>query len=286
MVSLHRRRGPPRHGSELHRPGVEPLRPGEVRRGPDRVREALAISSRTRGEDDAETGTSCNSLAVTLNAQGKYAEAQPWLEKALAIIRRNLREDHLETARSYHNLAYNLHGQGKYAEAEALYRKALAIWRGQLGEDHPKTAVTYNNLAINLHDSGKYAEAELIFEKALRCQRDKLGEDHPDTALTYRSLAVNRNAQGKYAEAEATALAAARSYEAARLRISLAGLQRAEFASKGSPLAVLAALLARRGRGQDAWIRWEAELRGACSTTWRSAAARPSRPTSGAVATS
>src|SRR5207244_1774996 len=79
-------------------------------------------------------------------------------------------------------------------------------------------------------------------------------------AISSNSLAVNLNAQGKYAEAEATAMAAIRSYEAARLRISFAGLGRAEFASKRSSLPLVAALLARRGRDQDAWIRWEAGL--------------------------
>ena len=56
------------------------------------------------------------------------------------------------------------------------------------------------------------------------------------------------------------AAAAARGYEAARLRVSFTGLQRADFASRSSPLPLLAALLARRGRGQDAWARWEAGL--------------------------
>jgi Tetratricopeptide repeat len=39
-------------------------------------------------------------VAMNLNAQGKYAQAQPLLEKALEITRRLLTDDHPDTATS------------------------------------------------------------------------------------------------------------------------------------------------------------------------------------------
>jgi len=56
------------------------------------------------------------------------------------------------------------------------------------------------------------------------------------------------------------AMAGARSYEAARLGVSRSGLGRAEFASKRSPLPLVAALLARSGRHLEAWTYWESGL--------------------------
>jgi CHAT domain-containing protein/tetratricopeptide (TPR) repeat protein len=141
-------------------------------------------------------------VAFSLDAQRKYAEAEPLYRKALAIKRNVLGEDHPDTATGYNNLALNQKAQGKYAEAEPLYRKALAIRRNVLGEDHPETATSYNNLAGNLNARGKYAEAEPLFRKALAISQKRLGEDHPDTAIAYNNLALNLNAQGKYTEAE------------------------------------------------------------------------------------
>jgi CHAT domain-containing protein/tetratricopeptide (TPR) repeat protein len=139
---------------------------------------------------------------MNLNAQGKYAEAEPLLRRALEIYRTVLGETQPHTATSYDNVAYNLDAQGKYAEAEPLLRRALEIRRIALGEDHPDTAQSYNNVAMNLNAQGKYAEAEPLLRRALETYRTALGEQHPHVATSYNNIAYNFNAQGKYAEAE------------------------------------------------------------------------------------
>jgi tetratricopeptide (TPR) repeat protein len=166
------------------------------------LRKAMTICERVLGEDDSDTTTSYNNLALNLDDQGKYAEAEPLYRKALAIQEKVLGEDHPHTASSYNNLAANLNDQGKHAEAELLFRKALAIRERVLGENHPDTASSYNNLAYNLDAEGKYAEAERLYRRALAIRERVLGEDHPDTATSYNNLAYNLKAQGKYAEAE------------------------------------------------------------------------------------
>ncbi len=60
-----------------------------------------------------------------LDAQGKYAEAQPLLQKALAIFRKVEGEEPPDAAISHGNLASNLHSQGKHAEAAKHWRAAL-----------------------------------------------------------------------------------------------------------------------------------------------------------------
>ena len=77
--------------------------PGSVRGGPSRgwlgsnelygqgqyaqaselFQKTLAIRREILGEDHPDTATSYNNLAVTLQAQGKYAEAEAMLRKAL-----------------------------------------------------------------------------------------------------------------------------------------------------------------------------------------------------------
>ena len=106
--------------------------------------------------------------AVTLWAQGKYAEVQPLLEKALEIRRRLLTDDHPDTAQSYNDAGNNLGAQGKYAQAQLFSEKALEIRRRLLTDDHPDTAVSYRSLAISLYYQGRYAEAQPVLVRRLR----------------------------------------------------------------------------------------------------------------------
>jgi Tfp pilus assembly protein PilF len=236
---------------------------------------ALAIRRKVLGEEHPHTATSYNNLAANQQYQGKYAQAEEGLRKALAIRRKVLGEEHPGTATCYNNVAFNLNAQGKYAQAEEGLRQALAIQRKVLGEEHPATAATYHNLAGNLYAQGKYAQAEEGLRKALAIRRKVLGEEHPDTAACYNSVALNLNAQGQYAQAEALWLHAADAFTRARLQITVGGLERAAFSSERSPLSALAAVLARNGKAEQAWQRYEESLsRGA----WDDLSAQLRRP--------
>jgi CHAT domain-containing protein/Flp pilus assembly protein TadD len=239
------------------------------------LRKALAIRRRARGEGHLDTAESYNNLAMSLDNQGKFAEAEADYHKALAIRRKVLGEDHPDTAIAYSNLAFNQEAQHRYAEAEAGYRKALAIFRQARGEEHLDTATAYNNLALNQDVQGRYAEAEAGFRKALPIFRQALGEDHPDTVNAYDNLAFSAYAQGRYAEAESLWLRAATGFTAARLRFAASGLGRSARTGEGSPLPHLAAVLARNGKLEDAWRRYEQGLgRG----TWDDLSTRLRRP--------
>jgi tetratricopeptide (TPR) repeat protein len=221
---------------------------------------ALDICRQVLGENHPHTAQSYNGVASNLNAQGKYAEAGPLYQKALDIRRQVLGEDHPHTATSYNNVAANLYAQGKYAAAGPLFQKALDIWRRVLSENHPHTAASYNNVAFNLNAQGKYAAAGLLCQKALDIRRQALGEHHPATALSYFSIAYNLQAQGRYATALVSLEAGARSYEAARLSVAVAGLERAAFGAERSPYRLLAGARSRAGRAADAWAALEADL--------------------------
>jgi CHAT domain-containing protein len=186
-----------------------------------------------------------------------------------------LGEEHPEMADSYSNLAFTLNAQGKYKEAEEDHRKAFATRRKVLGEEHPDTAQSYNNLAYILNAQGKYKEAEEGYRKALAIRRKVLGELHPDTSLGYNNLAYSLNAQGKYKEAEVYFFRGAESFAKARLHVAATGLEGPAFTSKHSPLLWLAAVLARNGKPNDAWQRFEESL---ARGTWDDLSARLRRP--------
>jgi tetratricopeptide (TPR) repeat protein len=221
---------------------------------------ALAIKRKALGEDHPGTAESYNDLAHNLRAQGCYAAARPVLDKALAIRRKALGEDHPDTAQSYNNLAVNLGDQGRYADAQPRYERALAIRRKSLGEDHPDTANCYNNLGYNLHRQGRYAAGRPLLEKALAIRRKALGEDHPDTAVGYNNLAYNLYVQGQYAKAEGSWIKGAAVFARTRLLVAASGLERAAVAMERTPLPRLAAVLARNGKPEEAWRRFEESL--------------------------
>ena len=88
-------------------------------------------------EEHPLTALSYNNVGFNLQSQGKYAQAQPILERALEIRRRLLTEEHPQTANSYNGVAFNLNARRKYAEAQPLFEKALDIRRRVLTENHP-----------------------------------------------------------------------------------------------------------------------------------------------------
>src|SRR5262249_41603163 len=101
-------------------------------------------------------------LAVTLNVQEKYDEAEQLFRTAVKTLRQRLGERHPLTVQASSNLGGNLYYQGKYAEAEAIHKAALAVYQELFCPQHPKTAWAYKNLNIDLCVQGKYAESEKI----------------------------------------------------------------------------------------------------------------------------
>jgi CHAT domain-containing protein/tetratricopeptide (TPR) repeat protein len=165
---------------------------------------ALRAVGRTPKEDRVayHSARTMSEQSLAVEAQGKYAQAQPLYEKALEIRRRLLTDDHPQTASSYSNLACNLNRQGKYAAAQPLFERALEIRRRLLTDDHPDTASSYSNVAHNLDAQAKYAQAQPLHEKALEIRRRLLTDNHPDTAQSWNSVAGNLGDQAKYAQAQ------------------------------------------------------------------------------------
>jgi Flp pilus assembly protein TadD len=93
-----------------------------------------------------------NNLGVSLNRQGRFAEAVGWFEKAIAV-RRTYPE-------AESNLGVALMGLGRPSEAIAHYREALRIW--------PENPLAHNNLGTALAQAGEVEDARREYETALR----------------------------------------------------------------------------------------------------------------------
>ena len=175
-------------------------------------RDALGFLEENLGEAHPDTVLSYICVALNLDAQGRYTEAEPLHRKALEIFKQAIGEPHSLTATGYNNVATNLDHQERYTEAELLdqerYTEAELLdrflygFKQALREMPALTAVGYNNFATNLSDQGRYTEAEPLHRKALEIFKQVLGETHHNTAKGYNNFATNLDHQGRHTEAE------------------------------------------------------------------------------------
>ena len=162
----------------------------------------LVAFARKEGTQE-QIATALNEHAITLQAQGRVAEAEALYREALEIDRKTIGEAHPDYAIRLNNLAGVVEDQGRYAEAETLYREALEIGRKTIGEAHPDYGTRLNNLAGVVKVRGRYAEAEGLYREALEIGRKTIGEAHPDYAIRLNNLAGVVASQEQFAEAEA-----------------------------------------------------------------------------------
>src|SRR5205085_1184787 len=133
-----------------------------------------------------------------LYERGRYAEADPFLQRALKIREKALGHEHLDTAICLNHLGQLSHAQGKYEQAEAFYQRAFEIREKILGPEHLETATILYNLAVLHQAQGKYEQAEALYQRALRIREMELGPEHLDTAACLNDLAVLYADQGKF----------------------------------------------------------------------------------------
>ncbi|MFZ0312908.1 MAG: tetratricopeptide repeat protein [Candidatus Korobacteraceae bacterium] len=143
-----------------------------------------------------------NNLALTLDAQAKYKEAEPLYQRALAIEGDAFGPNDPSVAALLSNFGDHKVQAGNYSEAEPLYKRALEIDEGATDIDDVAIATVLDNLAVLYEDQGRYTEAEPLYKHALKLDEKALGPNHPSVAKMLDNLAVLYQDQGRYSEAE------------------------------------------------------------------------------------
>jgi CHAT domain-containing protein len=191
---------------ELTSAGGRSYQAGNLPEAAEAAQKALETARRLYPKQDhSDLARSLYNLALVLQAQRKYADAETLYREAHAMYRRlYAQQDHPLVATSLTNLANVLREQGKYADAEPLHREALAMYRRLYPkQDHSELANSLNNLAAVLWEQGKYADAETFSREALAMRRRLYPtQDHPDLAASLNNLALVFWYQGKHADAE------------------------------------------------------------------------------------
>jgi tetratricopeptide (TPR) repeat protein len=143
-----------------------------------------------------------NNLAVVLDAQAKYSEAEQLYKRALAIDEQTLGPKHPSVATDLNNLGAAFDFSGKYKEAESLLKRALAIDEKALGPNHPAVAIGLDNLGSLYDQQGRYREAEPLLKRALAIDEKAMGPNHPRVAWDLNDLGWLYSEQRQYNLAE------------------------------------------------------------------------------------
>ena len=220
----------------------------------------LGILRRKLGEHHPDVGQALSNLGHVLRCMGDHKAAERSFRKALAVTRSTYGREHRQVAACLDNLGVTLMLAGDREGAELPMRDALAMRRRVFGEMHADVAVSLHNMAALMKAQNNYAEAERLWQEALTMRREILGGEHPAVADSLNALADLYYLQGDFDRAEQTWAVAADVFEVNRLWASPLGLERIMFASERSPLARLAACLARNGKPRAAWNRLEAHF--------------------------
>lgn len=138
-----------------------------------------------------------NDLGVVLNAEARFAEAEPLLNRALAIDEKALGSEHPHVARDLNSLAGLYEGEARDPTADPLLKRALAIDEKALGPEHPDVARDLNDLALLYDREGKHAEAEGFLKRALAIDEKVLGPEHPDLGTIVSNLAFHYDTQDR-----------------------------------------------------------------------------------------
>ena len=110
-------------------------------------REVHAVQTRVLGAEHADTLTTAGNLAISLNQQGKHAEAEQMQREVLAAQTRVLGPEHDDTLTTADDLARTLAEQGKHVEevggaaetaggAERKRETQAAVEEGGENEEH------------------------------------------------------------------------------------------------------------------------------------------------------
>jgi tetratricopeptide (TPR) repeat protein len=232
---------------------------------------ALEIRRRLHGENHEDIAVGYLNLAGLLDENGERGEAERYYKKVSEILSRLPDASPRIAGILHQHLGAIYAADGKYDDAVREARLALAVAGRTAGPESAECATLSNGLAIYLNLRGNIQEAEAECRRALGILERVLGDQHPQTSSVLHTLAVIQIRQGRYDLAEKSLERAAIAFAKNRITVTRPGLDGAGYTRSHSPLLMLAAILARNGKPDAAWERFEQSLG---RSTWDEITAR------------
>ena len=142
-----------------------------------------------------------NNLGSLYYSNGRYAEAEPLLNRAIEIWSSEpAAQPQLATA--LHNLAAVYRAESRFAEARALYERAVELREALAGPNDTGLLPLLANLVLLYRDIGENEHARATAARAVSIVESQGVAESADGAATYRSLGAVVAAQGQTHEAK------------------------------------------------------------------------------------
>ena len=136
-------------------------------------RDTLASMRRALGAAHPSTMSALGGVAAILNAEGRYAEAEPIVREVVELQKRVLGPEHPSTLLSIHDLSQALDGQGKHEEGERLERSVLEAEERIQGREHADALTAREGLAYILIEENRLREAKELLAEDVRIRRNR-----------------------------------------------------------------------------------------------------------------
>jgi serine/threonine protein kinase len=146
-------------------------RRGNLERGEQLVRRALALRRSAVGANDPGTAATTAALAEILVQQGKYAEADSFAREALSVRRSALVQSHPDIGASLQQLSGIAIYLGDFKTAESYQVEAVAFWRRDTSGDDAGLVAALQRLSAILWRRGDDAGAERTLREAVAVTR-------------------------------------------------------------------------------------------------------------------
>ena len=157
--------------------------------------QALAVDSRSYGEQHPYIARDLNNLGVVLCHQQACAQGMALFQRALAMNRRLYGAAHPSVASTFNNMGEALKNLGQYREAISYFQQALAIALALPAINQADLAGMYNNLGGAWAAVGEFTEADAAYRPALQLLLALYGEQHPLVKQTQANLHTLQQAQ-------------------------------------------------------------------------------------------
>ena len=158
--------------------GAAQLSKGEYVAAEQAFNEALQLAEKNGGRSSAALIDPLRGLGYTLAAQGKHAQAVPYMDRALLLVRRSSGLYDLSQQGMLRQLADSLTKLNAPAEAERHIQYLLRLGEHAYGKDDPRMIPVYCIAGDWYVEVGLVEPARQLYRKGIVLGTRKLGENH------------------------------------------------------------------------------------------------------------
>ena len=177
---------------------------GDIARAEAAYKEAIALDERFFDKPNPHSAWDTGVYGSFLVAQGRYAEAEPYLQKGLDLRKTLYGTDDPNTLYAYSGMGKLYTGEGRLDEAIRWYGEGIGICaRTQLRHNVCSQLLSLRALAEGRQQH--FAEAERDLRAAMELQKSISGDESPAYAYVLKVLATVEVGEGQYEAAIASA---------------------------------------------------------------------------------